>query len=264
MIRVFRHLSLLLISTAMLLLAQHRSLDSIPNRQFVTVIRRSSDKTLNWAGYVAALELKKPLAHSVIDVRGTWQVPSVASSGTSNTYSAIWVGLDGVVNRKLEQIGTEQDWYLGAPVYYAWFGMSPQESYYIPSFPVGPGDQIAAEVQPTGNFPPDRFFLLSITNLTQNAGFSIIATNFFGAECKTAEWIVEAPSFHHVLPLADFGSVTFSQCYALIWGTLGPINNVVRQYQALTIEDRKTSTILAQPSEPTPDGTGFTVTWEHN
>ena len=87
------------------------------------------------------------------------RVPSVSASDT-NTYSAIWVGLDGSSNRTVEQIGTEQDWSSGGPVYYAWFEMYPQRGYQIMDFPVSPGDHISAEVQ----WISKTMFNLTITN----------------------------------------------------------------------------------------------------
>src|ERR1017187_146731 len=64
-----------------------------------------------------------------------------------NTASAIWVGIDGNSDSTVEQIGTEQDWTSGSPVYYAWFDMYPAVGYMITTFPVQPGDEISAEVQ---------------------------------------------------------------------------------------------------------------------
>jgi hypothetical protein len=258
MTRAFTWLSLLVTSTCLLLLADRLPLSFTPHRQFAPVIRLGSSKTLNWAGYVAATNLRKPRNHSVTDVQGTWVVPTVASSGAEDTSSAIWVGIDGNSDNTVEQIGTEQDWNSGAPLYYAWFEMYPAAGYYLPSFPVQPGDVISAEVQ----FIPKNQFVLTISNLTENAAFSI--TKKRSAKCTSAEWIVEAPFFHRILSLADFGTVTFTNCSATIEGVAGPINDAAWQNEGVTMNARKTDTILAQPSGLTTDGSGFTVTWEQN
>src|SRR5580700_4059982 len=121
MTRAFTSVSLLVVSTCLLLTCDRPSLSSTAHRQFAPVIRLGSDKTLNWAGYVVSTALVKPMKHSVTDVQGSWVVPAVASSGAEDTSSAIWVGIDGSFDRTVEQIGTEQDWSEGAPVYYAWF-----------------------------------------------------------------------------------------------------------------------------------------------
>ncbi|MGO9246010.1 MAG: G1 family glutamic endopeptidase [Verrucomicrobiia bacterium] len=258
MTRAFTLFSLLVISACLLLLGGRRSLSSTAGRRFAPVMRLAPDKTLNWAGYVAETSLKKPKKHAVTDVRGTWQVPTVASSGALDTSSAIWVGIDGAADRTVEQIGTEQDWYEGYTVYYAWYEMYPKIAYYIPSVPVEPGDQITAEVQLISK----NMFLLSISNLTENVGFSI--TEKRAAQCSSAEWIVEAPYFHRILLLADFGSVTFTNCRATIEGVEGTISEDTWQNESITMEAPKTSAVLAQPSALTPDGSGFTVTWQQN
>src|SRR5258707_3235045 len=123
MTRTHSLLSLLAVSTGLLFLGGRQPSSATPHRQFVPKIRRSTGKTLNWAGYVTQNDLLNPLKQSVTDVRGSWRVPAVTSSGTLDTASAIWVGIDGNSSKTVEQIGTEQDWTSGTPVYYAWFEM---------------------------------------------------------------------------------------------------------------------------------------------
>ena len=103
----------------------------------------------SWAGYAVATNLKTPQDYAVSDVKGQWVVPSVSPS-TSDTYSAIWVGIDGYSSNTVEQIGTEQDSINGQPTYYAWFEMYPREAYNIDN-PVSPGDTMMAEVKYIGN-----------------------------------------------------------------------------------------------------------------
>src|SRR5258705_10065329 len=93
MTRSFSSLSLLATSTCLLFLAERYSLSSTPRRQFVPVIRHSSGKALNWAGYVAATDLSFPLKHSVTDVRGSWRVPARVFSGGLGTPAAISGGI---------------------------------------------------------------------------------------------------------------------------------------------------------------------------
>jgi len=258
MTRTLSLISLLAASAGLLFLADDQSLSSTPPRQFAPVFRHGSSKTSNWAGYVAATNLLKAVRHSVTDVQGTWRVPTVVASGTLNTASAVWVGIDGDTSRSVEQIGTEQDWVGGAPVYYAWFEMYPARGFMITAVPIQPGDQISAEVQ----FIAKNKFVLSISNLTQNVGFSI--TKKRAAQRTSAEWIVEAPFFRHILPLADFGSVSFTGCSTTMEGIEGPINDGSWQNENLTMENLLSGTTLAQPSGLTGGGTGFTVLWRHN
>ena len=47
----------------------------------------------------------RPQSNAVSDVKGTWTVPTVTSSSV-NSYSAVWVGIDGYADNTVEQIGT--------------------------------------------------------------------------------------------------------------------------------------------------------------
>ncbi|HXI84893.1 MAG TPA: G1 family glutamic endopeptidase [Verrucomicrobiae bacterium] len=258
MARAFTWLSLLGVSVWLLFPTERHSSSSTPHRQYAPVIRHGTGKSANWAGYVTATDLTIPVKHSVTDVQGSWRVPTVAAAGTQETASAIWVGIDGSSDRTVEQIGTEQDWHLGAPLYYAWFEMYPARGFFLTEFPVEPGDQISAEVQ----FIPKNQFVLSITNLTQGVGFSI--TKKRSAKRTSAEWIVEAPFFRHILPLADFGSVSFTGCSTTITNVEGPINSSSWTNESITMENPLTSTVLAQTSALISGGTAFTVEWRHN
>ncbi len=90
-------------------------------------------------------------------VTGSWVVPKVSGSG--NTYSALWVGIDGNTSSTVEQIGTSQDVSNGVPSYSAWWEMYPNGMTNITRtttatgvttktpFNVAPGDTITASVQ---------------------------------------------------------------------------------------------------------------------
>src|SRR5437867_8770774 len=55
----------------------------------------SNGKSLNWSGYAVQTSFLLPLPGSVSDVRGDWKVPAVSCTGTGNSYSAAWIGIDG-------------------------------------------------------------------------------------------------------------------------------------------------------------------------
>lgn len=214
----------------------------------------------NWSGYAAAFNLVKPLTGSVANVQGTWIVPTLASS-TGNTYSSVWVGIDGYANGTVEQIGTEQDWTTSGQQNYAWFEMYPNGAYEIVGFPVHPGDQIGAEVLYKGNGQ----FQLTIVNYTEHVHTVVPSryTKSTNAKRSSAEWIVEAPSSSKgVLPLADFQTVTFSNCTATISNSTGPINSRAWIDDPLTMATAQGAT-KAYPSALTEGGESFTVTWEH-
>ena len=184
-------------------------------------------QSYNWGGYAVSAP-----NGSVNSVTGSWTVPSV--SGTKNTYSALWVGIDGFNDSTVEQLGTEQDVINGVPTYSAWWEMYPNGSNDITlssgkPFQVAPGDAITASVtyQPaTKRSGAD--FLLTISDTTEKESFTTTQPMARGytAERSSAEWIVEAPCMGNtILPLADFNTASFSGASATLESTPGPIDN---------------------------------------
>ncbi len=60
----------------------------------------------NWSGYAAETNFNHPKKNSVSAVSASWIVPTVIASG-GDTFSSIWVGIDGYSTSTVEQIGTE-------------------------------------------------------------------------------------------------------------------------------------------------------------
>ena len=170
----------------------------------------------NWAGYAVSTS-----AGAVTDVKGSWIEPKLQSPSAANTYSAFWVGIDGYSSSTVEQIGTDLDTNAsGKAVYYAWYEMYPSSPVDI-SMTINPGDQISGQVQYSGS----NKFTLTLTDVTTNKTFSTVQT-LKSAQMSSAEWIAEAPSSSKgVLPLANFGTVSFSAASATISGTTGPIDS---------------------------------------
>lgn len=213
----------------------------------------------NWSGYVALTSLSKPVVNTVSKVTGSWTVPALSLT-PNNTYSSVWVGIDGYGSNTVEQIGTEHDWSNGSQSNYAWFEMYPQGSYEIIGFPVNIGDHIGATV----SFQGKGIFLLTLNNYTKNVTFTVPTsyTKSTIAQRKSAEWVVEAPSISSVLPLADFNNIVLSGCKATIKGITGPINSVNWVHDALTMVTQN-NVIKAIPSGLTGGGQNFSVTWKH-
>ncbi len=213
----------------------------------------------NWSGYAAITSLAHPATGSVSQVAGNWTVPTLSSSN-GNTYSSLWVGIDGYASNTVEQLGTEHDWSNGKQKNYAWFEMYPQGSYQIIGFPVNVNDHIGASVTYQGN----NTFKLSIINYTRNVSYTVpsLYTKSVTAQRSSAEWIVEAPYLSSVLPLAPFGIIPFSNCTATINGINGPINSPHWVFDALTMVTQNNA-IKAIPSNLTGGGESFTVTWKH-
>jgi hypothetical protein len=196
----------------------------------------------NWSGYVGTAS--HSTAGSVSWVAGAWTVPMLHS--TSNAaYSSAWVGIDGFSDSTVEQIGTEHDWTGRSQSNYAWFEMYPSGAYEIVGFPVNPGDTIYALVEYIGN----GYFQLIIENLTRRVYFSVPLsyTHAPSAQRRSAEWIVEAPYYKGILPLANFGRITFTQCEANISGATASLVNSHWGSEAIEMET-STRIIKAVPS----------------
>jgi hypothetical protein len=241
----------------------------------------------NWSGYAVPME-GSGVTDTFSAVQGTWAVPIVTGNqeDRSTAYSSAWIGLDGYDNGTVEQIGTEQDWTGREQQNYAWFEMYPNGGYEIEGFPVDPGDSISAQVQYVGksmqksvlkrgksggrNKPAngggqsveESVFKLTIVNTTKNVSFTVPAsyTTITPAAQSSAEWVVEAPSSSEVLPLADFGTVSFSGCNATSTGSSGESDAIsFWPYDPLTMIDPSGG--QATPSSLLDNGTAFSVSW---
>jgi len=157
----------------------------------------------NWSGYASISNISLPISNYVNTVQGNWTVPTL-TCGTSTTYSSAWIGIDGYSDNSVEQIGTEQDCSNGVQQNYAWFEMYPHPSFKITGITVNAKDVISAKVTYIGK----NKFQLAITDVTTKKSYS----NTFKANAQrsSAEWIVEAPYSGGVLPLANFGTMNFT------------------------------------------------------
>jgi hypothetical protein len=203
----------------------------------------NASTSTNWSGYAV-----QSSAGSVSAVSGSWIVPTITSTG----YSAVWVGIDGYQSSTVEQIGTEQD---AGGTYYAWYEMYPGASQTITSLSISAGDSITASVVYSGGT-----FTLTLSDNTTGQSFS---TQQSGANLQrsSAEWIVEAPSSGGVLPLANFGTVTFTNASATIDGTTGAINNSAWTPLAINMASNR-GALEATTSVLNATGDGFSVTYD--
>ncbi len=211
----------------------------------------------NWSGYA----VQTPGVSDVTAVSGSWKQPAV--TGSSGSYAAFWVGIDGYSSSTVEQIGTMAEMSGRQAVYYVWYEMYPSNMVEITQIKLKPGDMISASV--TYNSPSS--FTLSISDTTANKSFSIVKT-LASAQRSSAEWIVEAPSSGRgVLPLANFGTATFSNASATL-GVAGPIDSSSWPSGATTAIDMETNSgsIISTPAAltdttTTPATSSFTVTY---
>ena len=206
-----------------------------------------------WSGYASTP------GSGVNAVGASWVQPAVTGSGNSD--SSIWVGIDGWNTSTVEQCGVQAYLDNGTPKYTAWWefwgdqsgnnNASDYSQQNLPSsFVVNPGDTITAQVSfvPGGN---SRTFLFQMTDTTPGGTRVEIWSQ---AETMqdvtpprtTAEWIVENPN-GGAQPLADFGQVTFTGAWATVGSTSGPINPLPN-LEAISIVVGNSP--LATPSNP--------------
>lgn len=158
---------------------------------------RQAAESTNWSGYAAHTKTYKKISAS-------WVEPTAHCPGGSQ-FSSFWVGLDGFNSGTVEQTGSEVDCRSGSPRYFGWYEM-------FPAFPVNfsntvrPGDHFSGSV----TFNGSGKFTLVLKDATRGWSHTVHKT-LTGAKRSSAEVIAEAPSSSSgVLPLADFGTVKFS------------------------------------------------------
>jgi len=238
----------------------------------------TTESSENWAGY--AVTAAPGATTSFRAVSGTWVQPAAACPKEGPTYSGFWVGLGGFVldSRVLEQIGTSSDCTkAGAPKYSAWYELIPAPPIPI-KLRVAPGDTMSAIVAVSGSS-----VTLRLRNLTRRAVFTKKVT-LPDPDLTSAEWVAEAPSSCdgwgrcQTQTLTNFGTVTFSGAAAsTVDGQGGTISNPawavtsIRLFSRSPVRiDPRTGEVQmdpedqlpgAVPSELSPDGDGFSVTW---
>ncbi|MCL5068951.1 MAG: G1 family endopeptidase [Thaumarchaeota archaeon] len=219
------------------------------------MIRAGTATSTNWAGYAVTSP-----AGSVTDAKGSWTVPTL-SCGSSTTYVALWVGIDGYSDSTVEQTGILGQCSNGVASYSAWYEFYPNPSFTISGFTVKPGDIVSADVSYSGRFT---------VTLTDGSQSFATSKNVHSAQRSSAEWIAEAPSSGgSILALANFGTSYFGSDYtavpntnyATINGVTGTIASFGSSVQEITMVSSSTNPSSAQPSALSSDGTSFSVAY---
>lgn len=124
----------------------------------------------NWSGYAVATA-------NYTSIQGNWTVPSVsyvsASSAPQTELSSAWIGIGGVSDSSLIQVGTvQQVSSSGATSYYAFYELIPAGEVILPTaqYPVSPGDAMTAMIECLSGCEPNasQQWVIEIVNLTKN------------------------------------------------------------------------------------------------
>ena len=155
----------------------------------------------NWAGYVA-------LTRGVSAISASWIVPQVSATSQDRS-SATWIGIGGATTDDLIQAGTAQDSVGGHEVYEVWYETLPARPHRF-QIDVLPGDQIQVSMQSLGS----NMWSIQATDLSDGEQDSVQTS--YRSTLSSADWVEEAPADlrGRVKPLADFGSVHFSDATA--------------------------------------------------
>ena len=181
----------------------------------------------NWAGYALTSTTAAPAKFT--RVFAAWVQPTATCVPGQATYSAFWVGLGGYSpnSQALEQVGTEADCSAGGqPTYSVWYELVPAAPVTIKLL-ISPGDSFVASVAVSG-----QKVTIKISNYTLKQSFTKKLTMKSPVpDVSSAEWIAEAPSACSlngqcvVLPLTNFGSMSFVSARATAAGHTGSISD---------------------------------------
>jgi len=167
----------------------------------------------NWGGY-AATARGSTASVSFGAASATWRQPKLrCTKDDAGAASSVWVGIGGynTKSQRLDQVGTEADCSMAAqPIYDSWYELLPAGAVRLP-VTVRPGDAITASVRLEESGREVRLRLADRTLGTSVTRYLAVSRS----DSTSAEWIVEAPAtcnrtLCRTLPLADFGTVTFS------------------------------------------------------
>ena len=162
----------------------------------------------NWSGYVLTGGSGGYQA-----ISAEWTVPSVDCSSVPDGATSDWVGVNGFgeQNPGLFQDGTTSYCVNGQEGDWSWWTDAAEAYSSQLLFPVAPGDLIYAQVyqEASGEWAYD---IEDVTSQVSSSAAPAAPESYSGPG-TTAEWIAEDPgdpSTDEPYPLADFGSVTFT------------------------------------------------------
>lgn len=214
----------------------------------------------NWSGYADVTCRTCALRY----VAASFTLPSVncANSPDGATVSS-WVGLDGLGDSTVEQIGTVAGCSGGTASYLAFYEMFPLASVAFTG--VNPGDAISVAVYFNA---ATNHWQLKLTDLTNGGRITTNQACPAKSTCRnrSAEVITEAPSTSTgtgtVLPLADFGQANYKAIQVTSRnGTHGAmISNRLWTTDSLTMVD-SSGKVLAKPGPVSGGGRAFRDTW---
>lgn len=229
----------------------------------VKIYSSTTSSSSNWAGYA----INAPVG-SVTEVKGSWVQPAVTCPATGIEAAVFWVGIDGSNSLTVEQTGTMAECYNGLPSYGAWYEFYPAALIVISRLKINPGDKMSASVKYSAT---TTNFTATIKDVTTGKSF-IKSAAAPGTDRSSAEWIAEALTLAggSLSSLPNFGTASFGKDTTLVTGTdtatISGTTKVISKFGSMVdsiamVDQNSASTIKAQPSALSTDGTSFSVAW---
>jgi hypothetical protein len=213
--------------------------------------------SFNWSGYADGAQTTP--SGTFTKVGGTWFAPGVTCSAEDQV-TVDWVGLDGLFNSSVEQLGTIGWCYKGSPIYYTWWDMPGSNITEVGST-LQPGDKITASVTRSGTS-----YTLKLTDATHSANSFKTVQTCLASTCPdtSAEWISERPAFAQVgfAPQAHYSSFKITNGTQTASGTSGTIGSF-STVNALTMVDATNAYNLNSVSTLTGSNS-FRTTWQNS
>jgi hypothetical protein len=215
--------------------------------------QEQSFTTLSWAGYTI-LKNSNP-NFEVNAINASWAVPEVNASAGDGSSSA-WIGIGGQADSTLIQAGTEQDAANGQATYFAWYELLPAFAVRLNSIAVSPGDIMVVSLNLVNS--ARNLWEIQVTDETTGQAFSRDVV--YNSTRSSGEWILERPTVSdNISMLADFGNITFTDCYANVSNESGPI----AEFSFSRIQMANGQNVpLASASDLTASKSSFTVSYQ--
>jgi hypothetical protein len=205
----------------------------------------------NWGGYVVTsnLLISQPI---VVSVTASWTVPQITPTA-EDTHSSAWVGIGGLQDRTLIQLGTEHDSINGTASYSAWYETLPDYLVSIEGMTISAGDHITASVAVLNR--EEKLFAIELIDQTTGQRFSKNVT--YESSRLSAEWVVERPMVSdQITNLANYGSISFRDVEVQVGDKIGTIA-AFPNYEIIMIDNQNNPLVDIAPLGN--GGSAFTV-----
>ena len=229
----------------------------------------------NWSGYGDA----ETASSTVSYVSGSWTIPAVQCLPrpyqNQDAFDAQWVGVDGLTNGTVEQLGTATQCFEDVEYYYVWYEMYPagtveegttaciNDNVDCPR----PGDRVSASVSITPGTSGNNDYTLTLTDHTRPQESFSTAQTCAAATCAdaSAEWVIERPAFEtpfgaQILPLGHFWRTSFTSGHVVSGGTYSNIQGFNGTVYDLAMVDDSDSYYLDCVGQHGPAGQLLTTT----